>query len=65
MLILSRKVNESIIIGEDVVVTVMEFRGDRVRLGISAPDDVEVDRREIRDAKDRDRRRDEKGDRTC
>lgn len=48
MLVLSRKTNESIVIGENVTVTVVEIRGDKVRLGIDAPEAVSVDRQEIR-----------------
>jgi carbon storage regulator len=47
MLVLSRKKDESIVIGEDVVVTVVEIRGDKVRLGVQAPREVSVHRREI------------------
>ncbi|MFA5566282.1 MAG: carbon storage regulator CsrA [Acidimicrobiia bacterium] len=47
MLVLSRKSNESIIIGGDIKVTVLEVRGDQVRLGISAPRDVTVHREEV------------------
>lgn len=50
MLVLSRKLNESIIIGDDVVVTVVEIRGDKIRLGIEAPRDVSVHRREVYEA---------------
>ena len=50
MLVLSRKKNESIEIGRDVVVTVIETRGDKVRLGIEAPRDVPVHRSEVADA---------------
>lgn len=50
MLVLSRKKNESIVIGENVVVTVIEIRGDKVRLGIEAPKDVAVHRKEIMEA---------------
>ena len=50
MLVLARKKNESIVIREDVVVTVVEVRGDKVRLGIEAPKDVKVHRREVYDA---------------
>lgn len=46
-LILSRKRDESIIIGDDIVVTVVGIRGDRVRLGIKAPKSVRVDRMEV------------------
>lgn len=50
MLVLARKKNESIVIREDVVVTVIEVRGDKVRLGIEAPKEVKVHRREVYDA---------------
>ncbi len=50
MLVLARKKNESIVIREDVVVTVVEVRGDKVRLGIQAPKEVKVHRREVYDA---------------
>jgi carbon storage regulator len=49
MLVLTRKTNECIIIRDDIVVTVVEIRGDRVRLGIEAPKEVPVHRREIYD----------------
>jgi carbon storage regulator len=47
MLVLSRRANQSIIIGSDVVVTVLEVRGDHVRLGIQAPRSVTVHREEV------------------
>ena len=47
MLVLSRKRDEQIIIGNDVVVTVVEIRGDKVRLGIEAPAHVSVHRQEV------------------
>ena len=50
MLVLSRKKNESIIIDNNIVVTVVEIRGDKVRLGIEAPKDVPVHRQEVYDA---------------
>ena len=50
MLVLSRKRNESIVINDDVMITVVEIRGDRVRLGIEAPKEVPVHRREIFEA---------------
>lgn len=50
MLVLSRKKNESIIINDHITVTVVEIRGDKVRLGIDAPKDVAVHRREVYDA---------------
>jgi len=49
MLVLSRKKNESIVIRDDIVITVVEVRGDKVRLGIDAPKEVTVHRREIYD----------------
>ncbi len=55
MLILSRKVNEEILIGQDITVMVVELRGDKVRLGIEAPEEMEVDRKEVREAKERER----------
>ncbi len=50
MLVLSRKKNESIIINDDIVITVVEIRGDKVRLGIEAPKEISVHRREVWDA---------------
>lgn len=50
MLVLSRKKNESIIINDHITVTVVEIRGDKVRLGIDAPKDISVHRREIFEA---------------
>lgn len=47
MLVLTRGVNESIMIGRDIVVTVLEVRGDHVRIGIEAPRDVQVHREEV------------------
>lgn len=47
MLVLTRRVDESIVIGNDVVVTVLEVRGEQVRIGIEAPRDVTVHRREV------------------
>lgn len=49
MLVLTRKVNQSIIIGDDVEVVVLEVRGEQVRLGIRAPRNVVVHRKEIFD----------------
>lgn len=48
MLVLSREVNEEILIGENISIIVVEIRGDKVRLGIKAPREVSVDRKEIR-----------------
>ena len=50
MLVLSRKKSETIIIGDDIIITVVDVRGDKVRLGIEAPKDVPVHRREIYEA---------------
>ncbi|MSU54498.1 MAG: carbon storage regulator [Candidatus Staskawiczbacteria bacterium] len=47
MLVLSRKIRESIVIGHDIVITVGCIRGDKVRLGIVAPKDVPVHREEV------------------
>jgi carbon storage regulator len=50
MLVLSRKKNESIVINNDIIVTVVEIRGDKVRLGIVAPKEVPVHRQEVYEA---------------
>jgi carbon storage regulator len=50
MLVLSRYRDESIYIGDDIVVTVVDIRGDRVRIGVQAPSDVSVHRQEVYDA---------------
>ncbi len=50
MLILSRKVNEKIMIGEDVSVTIIEIRGDQVKIGVEAPKSVKVFRQEVFEA---------------
>lgn len=47
MLVLTRRSQQSIMIGKDVVITVLEVRGDQVRIGVSAPRDVEVHREEV------------------
>jgi carbon storage regulator len=47
MLVLTRKTNEKILIGPNVVITVVEIRGDKVRLGIEAPKHITVDREEV------------------
>ena len=49
MLVLSRRVGESVVIGDDVVVTVLEVRGDVIRVGVDAPRHVAVHRRELLD----------------
>ena len=50
MLVLSRKKNESIVINNDITIVVVEIRGDKVRLGVEAPREVPVHRREVFDA---------------
>ena len=50
MLVLSRQRDESIMIGDDVEITIVDVRGDKVRLGITAPKCIPVHRREIYDA---------------
>ncbi len=50
MLVLSRQRDESIMIGDDVEIIIVDVRGDKVRLGITAPKDIPVHRREIYDA---------------
>ncbi|MDO5579522.1 MAG: carbon storage regulator CsrA [Planctomycetia bacterium] len=55
MLVLSRYKDQSIYIGDDIVITVVDVRGDRIRLGIEAPADVPVHREEIYEAIKRDK----------
>ena len=50
MLVLSRQRDESIIIGDNIVVTIVDIRGDKVRLGIDAPTEIPVHRREVFEA---------------
>ena len=50
MLVLSRKKNESIVINDEITIVVVEIRGDKVRLGVEAPKEVPVHRREVYDA---------------
>ncbi len=57
MLILSRTVEESIVIGDSIEITVLEVKGDRVRLGISAPRSLPVHRKEIYEAIEAENRR--------
>jgi len=61
MLILSRKRGEQIVISEGLItITVVQIRGDKVRIGIDAPDSVRVDRREVHEAIQRDGRSNER-----
>lgn len=50
MLVVSRKRNTSVMIGDDITIVVIEIRGDKVRLGIEAPKELPVHRREVYDA---------------
>ena len=50
MLILSRKINEKIMIGDDISISIIEVRGDQVRIGVDAPKNVKVYRQEVYDA---------------
>lgn len=50
MLVLSRQKNEAIMIGDDIEITVVDIRGDRVRLGITAPHAISVHRKEVYEA---------------
>lgn len=62
-LILTRNINESIIIGDDIKITVLDVSGRSVRLGIDAPRDVIVDREEIREKRNSDDWVDDHGNR--
>lgn len=57
MLVLSRQRDESIIIGDNVQITVVDIRGDKVRLGIIAPTEIPVHRKEVYDAIQRENRK--------
>jgi len=57
MLVLSRQRDESIIIGDNVQITVVDIRGDKVRLGIVAPAEISVHRKEVYDAIQRENRK--------
>jgi carbon storage regulator len=47
MLVLSRRMGESVVIGDDIVITVLEYRGDVVRIGVEAPRHIQVRRAEL------------------
>ena len=57
MLVLSRQLDESIVIGDNVVVTIVDIRGDKVRLGIQAPGEIPVHRQEVFEAIQRENRK--------
>jgi carbon storage regulator len=57
MLVLSRGRDESIVIGDNIVVTIVDIRRDKVRLGINAPSEIPVHRREVYEAIQRENRR--------
>lgn len=61
MLVLSRQRDESIIIGDNIVVTIVDIRGDKVRLGIDAPKEVPVHRQEVYEAIQRERNQTDSG----
>jgi|TARA_B110000495_G_scaffold76995_1_gene66067 carbon storage regulator len=63
MLVLSRKKNESIVINNDITIVVVDIRGDKVRLGIEAPKEIPVHRREVYDAIQNNEQSTEKGTR--
>ncbi len=50
MLVLSRKCDESIIIGDDIVITVVDIRGEQIKIGVTAPKDVSIHRKEVYEA---------------
>lgn len=50
LLVLSRRKNESILIGDDIEISIVEIRGDKVRLGFVAPKNIPVHRREVKEA---------------
>ena len=57
MLVLSRKRDERIVIGDNIVITVVDIRGDKVRLGIQAPTEIPVHRQEVYEAIQRENRK--------
>ena len=62
MLVLSRKRNESVVINDNVIVTIVDIRGDDVRLGVEAPKEIPVHRQEVFDAIQRERAQEAKGE---
>ncbi|MBN1816174.1 MAG: carbon storage regulator CsrA [Sedimentisphaerales bacterium] len=64
MLVLSRQKDESIMIGDNVEITVVDVRGDKVRLGINAPREISVHRKEVYEAIQKEKAEKEKGETT-
>ena len=62
MLVLSRYKDQSIYIGDDIIITIVDVRGDRIRIGIDAPADIPVHRQEIYEAIHRGRKVEKKGE---
>ena len=62
MLVLSRRLNESIIIGDDIVITVVDIRGEKIRLGVDAPSNKSIHRQEVYDAIRRENELHKRGD---
>lgn len=62
MLVLSRKKDEDVCIGKDIVIRIVDIRGDNVRLGVTAPIEVQVHRREVLEAIQREAQREQLGD---
>lgn len=56
MLVLSRRLDEKIMIGDEIIITVVSIRGDKVRLGFEAPAEIEIHREEIKAQIDAERR---------
>jgi len=65
VLVLSRKKSESIVVSDSIVITVVEVRSDKVRLGVEAPKEVPVHRKEVWEAIQRDGVRKMKGAKPC
>ena len=61
MLVLSRRVGESIIIGKDIIVEIAEVRGNQVRIAVTAPKEIRVDRSEVRERLEASKKADGRG----